>query len=81
MSLIHAWKCQTSKLWNHLGRGLWNIKETFSILSSWDHKYKSKQSIKEGLESIKGNLKEVRYSWSLSFEEMNLIWFKYAYEF
>ena len=84
MSLIHAWKCHTSKLWNNLGRGLWNIKEIFSILSSWDYKDKSKQSFKEDLESIIRKPKLIKRIDTLEVFLLNwwtLIWFEYVYEF
>ena len=49
MSLIHDWKVILVFCGNLLGKGLWNLKETISVLSSWDHIYKSNQSSKETL--------------------------------
>ena len=52
MSLIHAWKVILVLCGNLLWKGLWNLKETISVLSSWDHIYKSNQNFKQDLESI-----------------------------
>ena len=70
-------KCHNLFCEYHLGKGLWNLRETISVPSLWDHIYKINISFDKRPwvyhKKRKPKLpKEDRYSWSFSFYVMNL---------
>ena len=72
---------------NHLGKGLWNIKEIISVFSSWDHIYIINLTCfdkKPWVYSKKRrpkSPKEDRYPWSFLLMWWTMMSFNYAYEF